>query len=273
MRARALSSTRIFKNLPMGFGVGRGGGHLGHAAKSKEVARDLGLERKASFRDWLHLMKPYFLPRTAKHRMSAVACYSCLGLSKLTSIAGPAYMGMATDGIVKGELPVRAILMFTILRFVSSVCDESQRLLYLRVKEVAALELDCLSFEHLHNLSYAWHVGKRSGVVLQAMSRGSKAASDVVEMLFLRLVPTIAEMLVLVVIFAARYGSWRSSLVLLASFLFYFGLTYKLTNRRTKEHAKANLAGDDAISIASDSLTGFEVVVHHVCLVYHSSTT
>jgi ABC-type transport system involved in Fe-S cluster assembly fused permease/ATPase subunit len=98
-------------------------------------------------------------------------------------------------------------------------------------------------------------------VVLQAMSRGSKAASDVVEMLFLRLVPTIAEMLVLVVIFAVRYGSWRSSLVLLSSFLFYFGLTYKLTNRRTKEHAKANLAGDDAISIASDSLTGFEVAI------------
>ena len=234
----------------------RGGGPAG----AKDVAKELELVHQASFAEWLAIMRPYFYPQNPWHRGAAVACYSCLLCSKACSLAAPALLGAATDTMVGGQLPVLQLCGFAALRLLVSVFDESQRLFYLRVKEVAALELDTRTFAHLHTLSYSWHVSKRTGVVLQAMSRGSGAATNVVEMLFLRLVPTVIEMLALCYIFASAYGSWGSAVVLFVSFSLYFAATFAMTSWRQKLHARANLAGDDATAIATDSLVGFEVV-------------
>ena len=232
-----------------------GGGRL----TGKAVREELGLQQ-ASLSEWFSLMQPYFFPSFPYHRIFAVSCYLCLVLSKACMLSGPAILGSITDDLMRKKVPVEKLILFASLRFLSSFFDESQRLLYLRVKEVAALELDCRVFKHLHELSYGWHVSKSTGVVLQAMKRGSSAAEMVVEMLFMRLVPTVIEMLVLVWIFAEAYGSPASSVILLISFITYFFATFVLTKMRMTSRAKANLAGDDATSIATESMTGFEVV-------------
>jgi ABC-type transport system involved in Fe-S cluster assembly fused permease/ATPase subunit len=240
-------------------GGGAGGGGGGGRLSGKAVREELGLQQ-ASLSEWFSLMQPYFFPSFPYHRIFAVSCYACLILSKACMLAGPAILGSVTDDLMRKKVPVDKLVLFASLRFLSSFFDESQRLLYLRVKEVAALELDCRVFKHLHELSYGWHVSKSTGVVLQAMKRGSSAAEMVVEMLFMRLVPTVIEMLVLVWIFAEAYGSPVSSLVLLISFITYFVATFILTKMRMTSRARANLAGDDATSIATESMTGFEVV-------------
>jgi ABC-type transport system involved in Fe-S cluster assembly fused permease/ATPase subunit len=240
-------------------GGGGGGGGSGGRITGKAVREELGLEQ-ASLSEWFSLMKPYFFPSFPYHRIFAVLCYACLFLSKACMIAGPAILGSVTDDLMKKKVSIEKLILFASLRFLSSFFDESQRLLYLRVKEVAALELDCRVFKHLHELSYGWHVSKSTGVVLQAMRRGSSAAETVVEMLFMRLVPTVIEMLVLVWIFSEAYGSPASSLILLISFIIYFVATFILTKMRMTSRARANLAGDDATSIATESMTGFEVV-------------
>lgn len=234
----------------------------GAAARSAEAANELALSQKASPKDFLTILRPYFWPAKVAHRVAAVFCFTFLGLSKVCNIAAPAFLGYATDQITRGDLKaaINNLLLFVTLRFLTSVFDESQRLVYLRVKEVAGHEISCRSFAHLHTLSYSWHVSKRTGVVLRAMDRGVGSASTVVEMLFLRLVPTVVEMLVLVYLFATVYGSPGSSGVLALSFVGYFIATYVMTQWRTRIRAKANLADNDASAIATDSLVGFEVV-------------
>jgi ABC-type transport system involved in Fe-S cluster assembly fused permease/ATPase subunit len=87
-------------------------------------------------------------------------------------------------------VPTAQIISFALLRFGVSAFEEVQRLVYLRVKEVAYHEIACRTFAHLHGLSLSWHISKRTGVVLRAVDRGISSASTVVEMLFLRLVST-----------------------------------------------------------------------------------
>lgn len=80
----------------------------------------------------------------AAPRSSLRACASCdcsfalLGLSKLFNLAAPIYLGLATDAIIHGSLPVYYIIMFGSLRFLVSLMEEAQRLVYLRVKQVRA---------------------------------------------------------------------------------------------------------------------------------------
>jgi ATP-binding cassette subfamily B protein len=116
--------------------------------------------------------------------------FGVLGLSKVCSVAAPAYLGVATDGLLRGDAgaAASAILLYGVLRFGVSAFEEAQRLVYLRVKETAYHEIACRTFAHLHGLSLSWHISKRTGVVLRAVDRGIASAATVVDMLFLKLV-------------------------------------------------------------------------------------
>lgn len=48
----------------------------------------------------------------------------------------PLFLGKATDALLRGELPVGEIIVYVGLRFMVSLFEEGQRLVYLRVKQV-----------------------------------------------------------------------------------------------------------------------------------------
>jgi ABC-type multidrug transport system fused ATPase/permease subunit len=204
-----------------------------------------------TFSRFMRIVRPYFLPSGFRERIAAASCFLFLGLSKACNLAAPTFLGMATDALVRKDLDaaVRAVLLFGLLRFLVSIFEELQRLVYLRVKEVAYHELACSTFEHLHTLSLNWHVNKQSGVVLRAMDRGISSASTVVDLLFLRLGPTLVEMVVIVVLFLVYYGNFSASAVLVFSFILYFAVTVCLTRRRAKIRQNMHAADNQATQV------------------------
>ena len=204
-----------------------------------------------SWAQFFRIVKPYFLPRERNERISAAACFIFLGLSKACNLAAPSFLGLATDALVRRDVSscFTNVLVFGLLRFAVSVFEELQRLVYLRVKEVAYLELATTTFKHLHQLSLNWHVSKQSGVVLRAMDRGISSASTVVDLLFLRLGPTLVEMVVIVALFATLYGSIRAGAVLTFSFVLYFAVTVCLTRQRTKVRMNMHVADNKASQV------------------------
>lgn len=183
-------------------------------------------------------------------------------MSKACNLVAPVFLGTATDALVRNDITgcFSAVITFGVLRLLVSVFEEFQRLVYLRVKEVAYLELATSTFKHLHDLSLHWHVSKQSGVVLRAMDRGISSASTVVDLLFLRLGPTLVEMLIIVILFGTLYASWRAGLVLTLAFVLYVAVTVYLTRRRTKVRMNMHVADNKASQIAVDAMTGFETV-------------
>ena len=75
------------------------------------------------------------------------------------------------------------------------------------------------------------------------MDRGVQSASTVVDMLFLRLVPTVVELLVLVAIFATALNAPWPSLALFVGFTLYATVTYLLTRWRRKIRTRQNRVG------------------------------
>ena len=220
----------------------------------------LGHESRVTTKDYYTLLLPYFWPKDRWERVSAMSCFALLGLSKACGVASPAFLGRATDQLLRGNMPIFDLLMFGALRFGVSGFEEAQKLVYLRTKEVAYHEIACRVFVHLHQLSLHWHISKRSGVVLRAMDRGISSASTVVDMLFLRLVPTLIEMGVLVAIFTGSYNSPNASVVLAVGFATYVGVTVCLTRWRRKARMKQHRTDNEANSIAVESLSSFETV-------------
>ena len=84
--------------------------------------------------------------------------------------------------------------------------------------------------------------------------------STVVDMLFLRLVPTFFEMVVLAFIFTYSYGAPEAGGILASSFFLYCGLTWSVTHWRRKIRQSQAAADNVSNAIAVDSLTAFETV-------------
>ena len=135
---------------------------------------------------------------------------------------------------------------------------------------------------------------QRTGTVLRAMDRGISSANTVVDMLFLRLVPTVIELIVLCLLFIAKvptycscahllqllqscvcvcvcvcvclrtrmppfaqFNAYGPALALFIGFVSYFVLTILLTEWRRRFQADSNRKDNDANERAVDSLTNF----------------
>ena len=225
-----------------------------------DVRASLALESNATLLESADILKPYFWPASWLDRVLAFSCFFLLASSKVCNILAPLYFGYATDAVLRGVFPLRDLLLFGGLRFSVSLLEEGQRLVYLRVKEVAYREIAVRTFSHLLSLSHAYHTSRKLGVVLRASDRGIASASTIVDMLFLRLGPTILEMLVTCMVFWLAYGSPEAGGVLLTSFILYFAATIGLTKRRTAIRAQQNVADNDAAQLAMDSLGAIETV-------------
>lgn len=233
---------------------GRGGGG---GADDKLVLSSSG---QATWREMAGILAPYFWPKELGARLRALSCFALLGASKVTNVLAPVQMGIAVDQLIAGRMPAEPILLFGVLRLLTSAFEEGQRLVYLRVKEIAYADTAAYTFGHLHSLSLQWHLTKRVGVVLRAMDRGLSAGNTIVDMLFLRLVPTIIEALVLTVLFATMYGSPAAAAVLCGSFFAYVAATVLLTRWRTKIRTSMNRLDNESASIAQDTLSAAETV-------------
>lgn len=146
------------------------------------------------------------------------------------------------------------------LKFASSACAELQRFSYLRVKEVAYREVAVSTYKHVHSLSIGWHLSKSTGAVLRSLDRGINSASTVVEMLFLRLVPSCIELMVLCVIFITEYDAKEEAAIMFGGFVLYLIFTYKMSEWRRRVRNRMHRRDNEANEKAVDSLTNFQTV-------------
>lgn len=215
-----------------------------------------------SFVKMVYILKPYFWPHGAANKVRAASTYAVLIASKLANIASPLFMARATNALVAKE-PASALAnlgVFTALVLVSKLFKELQSLIYLRVKQTAYVELATLTYEHVHALSYDWHVRKKLGDVLRSMDRGVESANSVVSYVFLYLFPTLAESVVVVVIFAVHFQLASLSFVAFTSLVLYAYVTIRITLWR-KKYREASTRHDNAYhDKATDALINYETI-------------
>ncbi|POM80207.1 MDR type half transporter, partial [Phytophthora palmivora] len=192
--------------------------------------------RGISFVKLVYILKPYFWPHGFANKMRAGSTYLVLILSKLANLAAPLFMASATNALVAKNVggAIWDIAIFSALTLVSKLFKEMQSLIYLKVKQTAYIELATLTYEHVQSLSYDWHVQKKLGDVLRSMDRGVESANSVVSYVFLYLIPTLAESVVVIVIFAMHFELAGLSFVAFTSFVVYAYLTIKITLWRKK---------------------------------------
>jgi len=219
-------------------------------------------KKSLSGKQLMIVLKPYFWPQGMANRVRAVGTLFILAVSKTCNIIAPLFLGTATNAITKGDVRAACVAVGTYcaVKFISSAFKEFQSMAYLKVKQAAYIEIAQYTFRHLHSLSLDWHLRKKMGNTLRAMDRGVESANSVVNYLFLYLLPTMVECLIVVFVFLLHFKSALLALLVFFSLVLYAHVTIKLTLWRKKFREYTNKSDNEFHDRATDSLINYETV-------------
>mmetsp|Transcript_35981 Transcript_35981/g.110710 ORF Transcript_35981/g.110710 Transcript_35981/m.110710 type:complete len:840 (+) Transcript_35981:3-2522(+) len=230
-----------------------------------------------TFLQTLMVLKPYFWPSTGEtrevllNRVRAVSTWVCVAASKVLNLCAPIFLARATNGIAAalkegpGPHPVSsevvvALVCYGLFTFLSKAFKELQSLVYIKVQQAAYIEIADTTFAHLHNLSLDWHLRKKMGNVIKSMDRGIAAAQQTMQYVCLYLFPTLAEAVVVTLIFVFHFKNYRLAVFIFMNLYLYVYVTVKLTLWRKRFRTATTKHDNDLHDRLTDSLVNYETV-------------
>ena len=213
----------------------------------------------------LKSLVPYLWPRGKTGlKVRVVAAMTFLVAAKLLNVAVPFVYGRVVDALSpEGDLalviPVGLILAYAGARIMVNSFSQLRDAVFSRVGQQALHRVSVTVFTHLHRLSLAFHLSRRTGGLSRIVERGTKAISSFLSYLLFAIVPTLLEVGMVTVAIWGKFNIWYALVTAFAvgvyvSFTFYF-TEWRLRFRRemNEQDAKANTR-------AIDSLLNFETV-------------
>lgn len=215
--------------------------------------------------DWQTLKQlfPYLL--TFKGRVALAM--ACMVLAKFAGIGIPVMLKQLIDSLDVSAtnpkmllvVPVGIIVGYGALRLAASLFNELKEALFARVTQHAVREIALNVFNHLHQLSLRFHLGRQTGGVSRDIERGTRAIQTLVSFSLYSIFPTLVEFLLVLGYFAIFYDVWFSAITLVA-LVVYIGFTIVVTEWRTHLRRTMNEMDTRANQKAIDSLLNYETV-------------
>ena len=207
------------------------------------------------------------LPYLLEHRTRVILALVCLILAKVASVGMPFVLKHVVDHLDKVDqptvalvaVPVSLVLAYGAVRFLNVILGEVRDTLFGRVTERAMRRVGLKLFNHLHNLDLDFHLNRQTGGLSRDMERGTTGISFLMRFMVFNIVPTILEILFVVIIFFYNYGLSFAAITFF-SIVCYVGFTAVATEWRTKYVREANVADSNSNSRAIDSLLNYETV-------------
>lgn len=188
-------------------------------------------------------------------------------IAKVFALTAPFLYKGAVDGmgIEAGDLealivvPVALIVAYGLSRIATSLFSEGRDGIFAKVGTFAQRKIAVSTFRHLHDLSLAFHLDRRTGGLARAIDRGIKGIDFLLRFSLFNIVPTLIEIIAVSLIFWLKFD-WRFSAITLVTVGAYILFTFRITQWRVTIRRIMNDRDTDANSRAVDSLINFETV-------------
>ena len=206
----------------------------------------------------------YLLPYLWDFKGRVLLAVLALLAAKGASLVMPWALKHIIDGVDHSlapelVLPLAFIIFYGALRFGSVFFGEVRDALFSRVTEHAMRKIGLRVFNHLHSLELAFHLDRATGGISRDIERGTNGISFLMRFLMFNIVPTLFEILMVAIIFAAAFSIWYAVITLVAVAI-YVVFTIYTTEWRNKFVREANQADSSTSTRAIDSLLNYETV-------------
>ncbi len=156
-------------------------------------------------------------------------------------------------------IPVLMIIAFGAARVASQAFGELRDAVFAKVGQHALRTVALQVFRHLHGLSLAFHLDRRTGGLSRAIERGTKGIDFLLRFSLFNILPTLLELSLVCGVLLINYGVGYSAITLFAVGV-YIVFTLTVTEWRLKHRREMNRTDSEANTRAIDSLLNFETV-------------
>ncbi|WP_428717688.1 ABCB family ABC transporter ATP-binding protein/permease [Undibacterium curvum] len=215
--------------------------------------------------DWgtIKTLLPYFWA----YKWRVILALTLLVGAKLANIGVPVVLKHIVDSltITAGNpaaimvLPVSLLLAYGALRLSTTAFTELREFVFIRVTQRAVRTIALQVFRHLHALSLRFHLNRQTGGVTRDIERGTRAVSSLVSFALFSIVPTLLEIMLVLIYLSTHYDIWFS-IITFSALVIYITFTIVVTEWRTHFRRTMNELDSKAQSKAIDSLLNYETV-------------
>ncbi|MBT4890933.1 MAG: ABC transporter ATP-binding protein/permease [Rhodospirillales bacterium] len=208
---------------------------------------------------------PYLWPKDSFNlRARVVISLLFLVAGKLANVVVPIFYKLAIDAFDTGveavvAVPVMLLLAYGLARILAQAFGEIRDAVFTRVAQRAIRLAGLKTFQHLHKLSLAFHLGRQTGRVSRAIERGTKGIEFLLRFSLFNVVPTLFEIVLVCGILWKMYG-FLISAVTFGTIASYIAWTLIITEKRIHHRRVMNESDSQAHTKAIDSLLNFETV-------------
>ena len=155
--------------------------------------------------------------------------------------------------------PIFLIVIYGVLRFLSTGFAELREFVFVKVTYNAVSEIALKVFQNLHQLSLSFHLSKKTGSLTRELERGIRGISTIVNFTLYSVLPTFFEVIFVASWLAINYEPFFAIIILSTIFL-YAIFTIYVTNWRIMLRRNMNESDAAANATVVDSLMNYETV-------------
>ncbi|EKV17860.1 hypothetical protein PDIG_12480 [Penicillium digitatum PHI26] len=212
------------------------------------------------------LFFPYLWPyKSLRLKMVVVICFAILIVQRAVNILVPYQVGVIADSLSTSDgtlsVPWRPICLYIIYRWLQGsqgFLESVRSNLWISVSQYAYMELSTAAFEHVHKLGLDFHLGKKMGEVLSALTKGS-SINTFLEQVTFQVLPMFVDLTIAIGYFLVVFDVYYALAVAIMTF-FYLYSTVKIASWRANMRRQMVNASRQEDAVKNDSLVSYETV-------------
>src|SRR3569833_2008335 len=212
----------------------------GPADKRRDPQQTGWLDYIAGFR----ALFPYLRPKDSpQYQLIVVICAILLICQRILGALVPLQLGVVLASLGPGRIPYREMALYVVYRFLQGggTIGAAQSILWIPVEQSVDRRLSCAAFEHVMGLSLEFHLSKRTGEVISALTRGY-SINTFLETLLFTIIPTIFDFFVM----------WS-----------YIFLTIYVAKYRGRQRRAMSNKAREMDAVKTDAILAYETVQHN----------
>ncbi|KAI9755781.1 MAG: hypothetical protein M4579_004144 [Chaenotheca gracillima] len=213
------------------------------------------------------LFFPYLWPAKSRRlQIVVVICFALVMLQRLINVLVPHQVGVVVDELsgengAPASVPWGGICLYIFYRLMqggTGFLGATRASLWIPVGQYSYQALSTSAFEHVHNLSLDFHIGKKTGEVLSALSKGS-SINTFLEQVTFSVLPMLIDLCVAIGYFLVEFDAYYALVVTIITFSYMY-VTIRMAQWRAEIRRQMVNASRDEDAVKNDSMVSYETV-------------
>ncbi|KAJ3562852.1 hypothetical protein NPX13_g8406 [Xylaria arbuscula] len=258
------------ENCPLLGGPSHSNSERGHNSKTQADANTRSRQNDAQTTTWIDYLLgfrqlfPFLWPADSRRlQIRAIICFGLLIAQRIINILAPHQLGIVVASLGSGNIPHKQILLYILYRGLQGqqgVIGSIRALLWIPISQSTYRRLSSSTFSHVLQLSLDFHISKRVGEVMSALSKGG-ALNTFLDGFAFQLFPMVADLWIAAGYFWVKFDAFYSLMVIAITW-FYIYITIYMAVYRGRARREMALREREMEAAKTDALLSYETVHH-----------